>query len=81
VKIRHVHFEPAAASNVCTISEYGPDGATAQNVIKLKCPGTEVVPQDRNYDPPKELNGLYLSVITAGEVHLEVETDPQSKES
>lgn len=81
VKVRHVHFEPTAAADICTISEYGPDGSTAQNVIRLKCPGTEVVPQDRSYSPAKELNGLLLSTITHGHVFLEVETDPQSKES
>jgi hypothetical protein len=81
VKIRHLHYEPAAVNNVCTISEYAADGSTAKNVIKLKAGSSVADPVDRSYDPPKELNGLYLSVITAGTVYLEVETDPQPNES
>lgn len=77
VKVHHVHFEPTGASAICTISEYDPDGSTARNVIRLKAGGTEVVPVDRHYNPPKSLNGLYLSTITNGHVFLEVTVDPQ----
>jgi len=78
VKIRHVHFEPTTAADICLISEYGPNGSTAQNVIKLKANATEVNPVDRDYNPLKELNGLYLSTLSHGHVFLEVVTDPQS---
>ena len=77
VKVHHVHFEPTTAADICTISEYAADGSTAKNVIRLKAGGTEVVPVDRSYSPPKDLNGLYLSAITHGHVFLEVTVDPQ----
>jgi len=73
VFVRHVHYQPAAVDNALVISEYGPDGATAQNVIRMKAGPAVVLPLDRHYDPPLNLNGFYLSTITAGTVYLTID--------
>jgi len=68
VLVSSVHFEPAAVANILELSEYAPDGSTAQRIIRLRGGAAAADPVDAIYDPPVEMNGLYLSTLTAGGV-------------
>lgn len=72
VYIRGVHYEPTTAADILRISEYAPDGSTAQTVIRLKC-GAAVDHYDVSYSPPLPMNGIYLSEITHGVAYLLIE--------
>jgi len=67
-----LHYEPAAVNNTITLSEYAADGSTAQSRIILKAGPAAALPIDVVYDTPREFNGMYLSVITAGTLYVEI---------
>lgn len=68
VFVTSVHFEPAAINNILELSEYAPDGSTAQRLIRLRGGTAAADPVDATFDPPMEFNGVYLSTLTAGSV-------------
>ncbi len=74
VLVSFIHFEPAAVSNILELSEYAPDGSTAQKVVRLRGGAAAADPVDAAMDPPLEMNGMYLSTLTAGEVYVSIKS-------
>jgi hypothetical protein len=72
VVVEGIHFEPAAVANICSIGEYAPDGSTVQQVIRVRGGAAVADPIDVEFAEPLELNGLYLSTITAGTAYLRI---------
>lgn len=79
VFIRSIHFQGTTAADFLTISEYAPDGSTAQEVIRMKVGATGTVAENKDFVPPIELNGLYLTTITHGHAFILIDKlDPQT---
>ena len=75
VFIRHIIYLPALAGDDLVLSEYAPDGSTAQNIVHLVAKATitteDVV--ERTFTPPLECNGLYVSTIDGGSAKIEID--------
>lgn len=73
VYIKKIEYYPAAVSDDLIISEYAPDGTTAQNVIRLKTATATAEPVREVYDTPLEFNGLLVSTIDGGTAYLTID--------
>jgi len=78
VWVSHVHYQPAAVDNDLIIQEYDASG-TAKSAIVMKAGPSVVLPIDRYYNPPLNLNGLAVGTIDGGHAFVTiVGYDPQS---
>ena len=72
VRVRHVHYQPAAVDNDLILQEY--DAAAAvKSAIVMKAGPAVVLPLERDYPFGLVLNGLVVGTIDGGTVFVTVD--------